>query len=77
MTPEEAKARVAKQDQELADLEAMVMQFAQQHPNQVFLAILRALVEMTCSAMGPNFRVMQKIKFYKGVLGMLASKGIS
>lgn len=53
------------------------MQFAQQHPNHVFLAILRALVEMVCSANGPHFRVLQKIKFYKGVLGMLASKGIA
>lgn len=77
MTPEEAKARVAAQNAELAKLEAEVTRLATDHSGPVLMAIMRGLVEMVCSAQGEVFRVHNKIKFYSGVLMILRGRGIS
>jgi len=74
---DEAKARVAAQDAELARLEEEVTRIAQTHALPVMLAILRALVEMVCAAQGPVFRNHHKLKLYQGVLEMLRQKGIA
>jgi hypothetical protein len=39
--------------------------------------MLRALVEMVRAAQGPHFTVLNKTKFYEGVILMLRQKGIS
>ncbi len=77
MNNAEAKARVAAQDAKLRELEAEVARLASAHPTPVFLAILRALVEMVCQSQGPNFAVLKKTKLYEGVILMLRDKGIS
>ena len=77
MNIDEAKARVAAQDAKLHALEAEVSRLAGTHATPVLLSILRALVEMVCAAQGPHFTVLNKTKFYKGVLLMLRDKGIS
>jgi hypothetical protein len=77
VTPEEAKARVAAQDEKLRGLEAAVAHLATSQPSPVLLAMMRAIVEMLCAGQGPNFRVLNKIKFYEAVLMMLHDKGIS
>lgn len=76
MTPEEAKARVAAQDAELRELEATVARIAAGSPGPAMLAIIRCLVEMVCAAQGPVFVVHNKIKFYKGVVGVLQRQGL-
>ena len=76
MTPEEARAHRQKQDAELRSLEQEVSRLAGAHPTPVLLAIMRGLVEMVCAAQGEVFRELNKIKFYRGVLGMLRQKGI-
>ena len=77
MNIDEAKARVAAQDEKLRGLEAEVARLASAQATPVFLAIMRAIVEMLCAAQGPHFRVLNKIKLYEGVLMMLREKGIS
>ena len=77
MRNEDAKARVAAQDQQLRDLEAEIARLATTHATPVLLAILRALVEMVCLSQGPHFVALKKIKLYQGVLLMLREKGIS
>lgn len=77
MNLDEAKARVAAQDAKLVQLEEEVARLAAQHSGPVLLAIVRALVEMTCAAQGKVFVTHNKINFYSGVLGMLRQKGIS
>ena len=77
MNIDEAKARVAAQDAKLRALEAEVARLASTDATPVLLAILRALVEMVCAAQGPHFTVLNKTKFYEGVLRMLREKGIS
>ena len=77
MNLDEAKARVAAQDEKLRGLEADVAKLASAHGTLVLLAMMRAIVEMVCAARGPNFRVHNKIKFYEAVLMMLHAKGIS
>lgn len=76
MTPEEAKAHVAAQNAKLRALEGEVARLASTHATPVLLAMLRALVEMVCQAQGPHFAVLNKTKFYEGVLLMLREKGI-
>lgn len=76
MTPEEAKARVAKQNAELAELEAAVARLASENPGPVFLAIIQNLVEMVCAAQGPVFVVHNKLRFYRNVIVVLRGKGI-
>ena len=77
MTPEEAKARVAADKAELRGLEAEVARLASAHATPVILAMLRALVEMTCATQGDIFTLHTKKKFYTGVLLMLRDKEIS
>lgn len=77
MTPEEAKAHVAAQNANLRALQAEVTRLASAHATPVLLAMIRALVEMVCAADGPHFTVLNKTKFYQGVLLMLREKGIS
>ena len=77
MNIDEAKARVAAQNEKLHTLEGEVARLASTHATPVLLAMLRALVEMVCQAQGPNFAVHNKIKLYEGVLRMLHEKGIS
>ena len=77
MNIDEAKARVAAQDAKLRALEVEVARLASTNATPVLLAILRALVEMACAAQGPHFTVLNKTKFYEGVLLMLREKGIS
>ena len=77
MNLDEAKARVAAQDEKLRGLEADVAKLASAHATPVLLAMMRAIVEMVCAARGPTFRVHNKIKFYEAVLMMLHAKGIS
>ena len=77
MNIDEAKARVAAQDAKLRALEAEVARLASANTTPVLLAMLRALVEMVCQAQGPNFAVLNKTKFYEGVLLMLRAKGIT
>ena len=77
MNIDEAKARVAAQDAKLCALEAEVARLASANATPVLLAILRALVEMVSAAQGPHFAVLNKTKFYEGVLRMLREKGIS
>jgi len=74
---EEAKARVAADTADLARLEAEVSRLAQAHAVPVFLAMMRALVEMVCAQHGPNFQHYYKRKLYEGVLEMLRQKGIT
>jgi hypothetical protein len=74
---DDAKARVAAQDAELAQVEAEIARLAQAHVVPVFLAMLRMLVEMMCAAQGDVFRNHYKLKFYQGVMEMLRRKGIS
>lgn len=76
MTPEEARAHRQKQDAELTALEQEVARLASANQTPVLLAILRGLVEMVCAAQGEVFREHNKIKFYRGVLGMLRQGGI-
>ena len=77
MNIDEAKARVAAQDAKLRALEDEVARLASVHATPVLLSMLRALVEMVCAAQGPHFTVLNKTKFYKGVLLMLHENGIS
>jgi hypothetical protein len=74
---DEAKARVAAQDAELVQLETEISRLAQTHAVPVFLAMMRALVEMVCSQQGAVFRTHYKLKLYQGVMAMLRGKGIS
>jgi hypothetical protein len=77
MTPEEAKARIAAQNTELAGLEDEISRLATTHSGPVLMAIVRALVEAVSASQGDIFRVHNKIRFYHGVLRMLHEKGIS
>lgn len=77
MNLDEAKARVAAQNAELAGLESEISRLATTHSGPVLLAIVRGLVEMVCAAHGDIFRVHNKIRFYKGVIAMLQQKGIA
>jgi DNA-binding FadR family transcriptional regulator len=77
MNIDEAKERVAAQNEKLRALEAEVARLASTHATPVLLAILRALVEMVCGAQGSHFAVLNKTKLYEGVLLMLRDKGIS
>jgi hypothetical protein len=74
---DEAKARVAADNAELARLEGEISRLASQHSVPVLMAIVRALIEMVCGAQGEIFRVHNKTKLYQGVLAMLHHKGIS
>jgi len=77
VTPEEAKALIAKENAHLRALEAEVTRLASTQPTPVLLAMLRALVEMVCAAQGPHFTTLNKTKFYEGVILMLHQKGIA
>lgn len=71
MNIDEAKARVTAQNEKLLALEVEIARLARTRATPVLLAMLRALVEMVCAAQGPHFTVLNKIKFYEGVLLML------
>ena len=77
MTPEEAKAHLAAQKEKLRGLQSDVERLAAAHSGPVLFAMLRALVEMVCTAQGPNFTLHNKSRFYAGVLLMLREKGIA
>lgn len=77
MNIDDAKARVAADDAELARLEGEIARLAQAQPTPVFLAMMRLLVEMVCSQQGSVFRNHYKRKLYEGVLELLRRKGIS
>lgn len=76
MNQEEAKARVAAQDAELAGLESQIASLASHHGVPVLMAMMRVLIEMACGAQGEVFHVMNKIKLYRAVMRLLSSKGI-
>ena len=77
MNVDETKARVAAQNEKLRTLEGEVARLASAHATPVLLSMLRALVEMVCAAQGPHFTMLNKTKFYEGVLLMLRKNGIS
>lgn len=77
MNLDEAKKRVAAQDEKLHMLEDEVARLASAHATPVLLALLRALVEMVCATQGLHFAVHNKIKLYAAVLLMLRKKGIA
>ena len=77
MNIDEAKARVAAQNEKLRALEAEITRLAHAHSTPVLLAMLHALVEMMCASQGPHFTVLNKTKFYEGMLRMLREKGVS
>ena len=77
MNVDEAKARVAAQNAELARLEGEISRLASQHSGPVLMAIVRVLIEMACGAQGEIFRVLNKIKLYEAVLTLLRQKGIA
>jgi hypothetical protein len=74
---DEAKARVAAQNAELAQLESEIARLATKHSVSVLMAIVRVLIEMACGAQGEIFRVLNKIKLYEAVLSILKQKGIT
>jgi hypothetical protein len=74
---EQTRAHLAREKVELAELEAKVADLAQQNIGPVMLAMMRGLVEMVCGRDGAVFRDHNKVGFYRGVLALLASKGIT
>ena len=76
MTPEDAKKLIDDQNRHLTYLEDDIARLARTHATVVLMALMRALIEMTCRQMGPNFYVHLKVKFYEGVLRTLRQSGI-
>lgn len=77
MNIDEAKARVAAQDDKLKRLEDEFERLSTVHGTPVMMAMLRIMLEVMFNANGPNLVVHNKIKFYTGVIGLLQQKGFS
>jgi hypothetical protein len=78
VTPDEAKARLEADKAKLHALEGEIVRLASTiGSTPVMVAMMRTLIEMVCSAQGPNFTLYNKLKFYEGVVLMLRDKGIT
>lgn len=73
MTPEEARAHVAREDARLATLEQQMRDLASRQPAAIVFAMLEVIV--AAMAGRPEFVTHTRIRIYSAVLQNLAQKG--